>query len=1020
MKRNSRILLAGVVVLTAAALTLVLGFSLLRKGQPAPAPSQIALPPLNPIRVTISSPAEGGTFPLNGSVPVLVDLASELPLQGIRFWLDGLEIGAVVPDAPAISAEFGFPSTLLKGEGWHTLYAGAVDQVGRVALSNAVHIKSSPAVGMETIYVTEAGDTLDSIAAAFQADPDKMQSRNSGWSGGGADPHPVGAAVIIPFDPPSPPPQAEPPPPEVQPPFSSSLPKPPSIELRAEQCAVTVTLQDLATDADGFVLYRLDAQDNQFAAISSFEAGQGGPLDYQDTTASGTVQYVASAYTDQGESLGNPAEIALTAPGCANPSTLIVSGNLLSLPPSPNGTYFYWATEGAGYERYPASSVEFLTLEDGTFDLRSLPSPPEAGGTQTGVALEAWRWDAGQLSLLGSAQARVQTDTELLICPSGTICGGGDRPYSQSAVVGSDQKDQLRKFKWQVVSPLASSYTAVLFQLSVQPFPAGVEENPPGLAYSKVLSGTVGSEDYVSGAFNLNFKTFGEYFTLEGSSAVDPSQLVVQDSESPVLINPWMVSQYEKDNPENSGLAFLLNQDASLNDNLASIPLTYYARVVPLSGGKLVPSPSNTVTIEYRPSETDQIPVLGYAASIYAIDILSSAAPIPPTAHWGCVDILAVNPASYDWYWGNFKDKLHDFEVLRDSHQPYCPQPWQKEEKAWYEELWDWVNEGLDAINAIYQAAKQLSIDYMLLQYDALDNVIGIWDLCGCRDEVYAGLMKGQEWVLKYQFGAPADIPDLNELTEDGIDALAEQALKYAGLDGDNCPKEVPQLDCKKFLADSIRTFRDELFRQSVAASQNDAIAHAQGYYALLLPSDPTALTVRPAKTLYWQMAEAVVRVTRIPGASSLPEALLEKLPFTLSAEVYAVNETCRKREHSFCVDQVTFNGGPAQCNQQTVILPDEPCQGILFGGTRDLPLLAPGESADFTVRQLPRQYWSPSTPEAYKAYNPLGDFDLLYLDAEAELTARVLPNAYMAEASDGPDPFILPVLNPSGLLGGY
>lgn len=1019
MNRNSRRIVVGSLVGGVVVLGLLFVILARMKAPTSPEGPGIALAPLNPIQVTITSPAEGGTFPLNGSVPVLVHLASELPLQGIRFWLDGLEIGAVLPDAPAISAEFGFPSTLLKADGWHTLYAGAVDQAGRVTLSNAVHIKSSPAVGMETIYLAEAGDTLDSIAAAFQADPDKLQTRNSGWSGGGGDPLPVGAAVIIPFEPPPAPPQAEPPPPEVQPPFGSSLPKPPSIELRAEQCAVTVTLQDLASDADGFVVYRLDAQESHFAPITSFEGSQQSPLVYQDTSASGTVQYVASAYTDQGESLGSPVEIALTAPGCANPSTLIVSGNFLSLPPSPNGTYFYWATEGNGYERYPESSVEFLTLEDGTFDLRSLPSPPEAGGIQTGVALEAWRWNAGQLSLLGSAQARVQTDTELLVCPTGTICGGGDRPYSQSAVVGSDQEDQLRKFKWQVTSPLASSYTGVLFQLSLQPFPAGVEEDPPGLAYSKVLSGTSSSEDYVSGAFNLNFETFGEYFTLEGSSAVDPSQVVVQESEPPILINPWMVGQYEDGNPENSGLAFLLNQDAKLTDSLASIPLTYYSRVIPLSGGKLVPSPSNTVTIEYRPTGTDQIPVLGNAPSIYAIDILSSAAPIPPTAHWGCVDIVAVNKDSYVWvYPGFFKGKLEYFEALRDNNQPYCPQRYQKEEKAWYEELWDWVNEGLDAINAIYQAAKKLSIDYMLAQYDALDNVIGIWDLCDCRDEVYAGLMKGQEWVLKYQYGAPADIPDLNELTEDGIDALAEQALKYAGLDGDTCPEEV--LDCKKLLADSIRTFRDEFFRQSVAESQNDAIAHTHGYYALLLPSDPTALTVRPAKTLYWQMAEAVVRVTRIPGASTLTEAQLENLPFTLSAEVYAVNETCRSRELSFCVDLVTVNGAPGQCNQQAVPLPDEPCEGILFGGSRDIPLLAPGESADLMVRLLPRPYWSPSMPEEFKSYNPGGDFDLLYYGAEAELTARVLPNAYMAEASDGPDPFILSVLNTSGLLGGY
>jgi hypothetical protein len=891
---------------------------------------------------------------------------------------------------------------------WHTLYAGAVDQTGRVTLSNAVHIKGSPPVGAETIYSSQAGDSLQSIAAAFKVDVAELQARNPGWRGEPGDPLPIGEGVIIPFKPLLEAPQADSTPPEVQLAFSSNLPKPPSIELRVEQCAVTVTLLDLATDADGFVLYRLDPQESLFAPITSFKSSQKSPLVYQDMTASGTVQYVASVFTEQGESLGSPAKIALTTPGCTNTSTLNITGNILSLPPSPNGTYFYWATEGDGYERYPASSVEFLTLEDGTFDLRSLPSPPEAGRIQTGVALEAWRWNAGQLSLLGSALARVQTDTEMLICPTGTICGGdGGIPYAQSAVVSSDLEDQLRKFKWRVESPLASNYGSALFQLSLQPFPIGVEENPPGLAYSKVLSGNLTSTDTVNGAFNLDFKNLGE--TIDRTGGVD--EILVNQSESPYSFDPWLLNHYEK-TPDVSDNIFLLFPDADLNAGFLTLPLTYYARIIPLSGGKLVPSPSNTVTIEYRPTGTDQIPVLGNAPSIYAIDILSSAAPIPPTAHWGCVDIIAVNPNSWVWTTpGMFNGQLASFEYMLEHHQPYCPPLYKKESKTWYEELWDFVNEGLKAIDAIYQAAKELSIDYMLAQYDALDNVIGIWDLCDCRDEVYAGLMKGQEWVLKYQYGAPADIPDLNELTEDGIDALAEQALKYAGLDGDACPKEV--LDCKQLMADSIRTFRDEFFRQSVAESQNDAIAHSHGYYALLLPSDPTAITVIPAKTSNWQMAEATVRVTRAADATSLTEQQLSLLNLTLYIDVFAVNDTCRNLTYSYCINQVTVNGAPGQCTEQSVLLDDEPCEGELFSGFKRLPLLAPGESKEFTIKLPPRPYWSPKMPAEYKAYNPAGDFDLLYYGAQAEIRARILPNAYMTEASDGPDPFTLTVLHP-------
>ncbi len=1010
------VLVFGVVVLA-----LFVIFLAVRKEPSSQESPGIALPPPNLILVTITNPAEGGIFPLNGSVPVLVELASEQPLQGIRFWLDGVEIGAVLPDVPAVSARFDFPSTLLKGEGWHTLYAGAVDQTGRVTLSNVVHVKSSPPVGMETIYVAKEGDTLDSIAAAFQADPNKIQTRNPGWSGGAGDPLPAGKTVIIPFDPPPAPPQAEPASEGAQLQFGSSLPRPPSIQALVDQCLVSLTLQDLAKDASGFILYRLDANGGLFIPIASFDGSQVSPLVYQDETAAGAVQYIASVYNDQGESLGDPVAVALTNPGCADPSTLPVSGSVLSLPPSSNGIYFYTSIDGNGYERYPASNGEFLSLKDGTFDLRGLTS---SGGGQTipsGVAVEAWGWDSGGLSFLGQAQARIEIKPRLRICPIGTICGGSEGiQYSESAVVGSDQENQLRGFRWEIVSPLAESYSSVLFQLSLQPFSAGAQEDPPGLAYSKVLSGAVSSENTVWGTFNLNFKDLGDFFATPADRTADFAGILVNQSESPYPYNPWLTSQYEKNNPNESGLIFLQYPDANLVDGFLNIPLTYYARIIPLSGGKLIQSPSNVVTIEYKPTGTNAITIPPKTSSIYDIEILSSAAPIPPSAHWGCVDVIAVNPNSWVWtaYGSWFKDRLPEFEGYLNNHTPYCPAHYVPEEKAWYEDLWDWVNEALQDLNKIYQAAKKLSIDSMLAQYD----LIGGWKLCplpDCRDKVFDGLMKGQEWVLKYQYGLPADIPDLNQLTDEGIEALAEQALKYAGLDGDACPKEV--LDCKKLLVDAIHTLKDEFVKQTVASYQDDAIAHGNGYYALMMPTDPTAITVRPAITQNWQMAEATIRVTRKAGGTSFTEQELSKLNFVLYVNVHAVNETCRNMTYYYCVDWVTTGWGPGQCNQQPVVLGDAPCEGDLFSGYKIIPLLAPGESREFTIKLLPQPYWVPEMPEEFKVYNPEGDFDLLYLDAQAEISARLWSNSpYMTEAYDGPDPFTTPVLNPSGLLGGY
>ena len=1022
MKRFSIAILAGALVIGVVLLAILLFFFVSKREPPSQQPSQNASPLLNPIHIAIRNPAEGGVFPLNGSVPVQVELSSQEPLQGIQFWLDGVEIGSVVPDMMANSAWFTFPSTQLEGENWHSLYAEARDQSGRATLSNVIHIKSSPPVGMETFYAVKEGDTLNSIATEKQADSIKIQARNPGWTGGADDVLPAGAMLIIPFDAPA---QAETGPSlqgeSIQ--FNSSLPKPPSISAQVDQCNVSITLQDIPEGANGFTLYRLNPGSDSFTPISSYKGSQKSPLVYLDKNAAGGVQYIASAYTDQGETFGDPVAITLTAPGCSSSSSLPISGNILTLPLASSATYFYTSFDGNGYQRYPATDGEFLNLKKGSFDLTNLSA---AKGVQPGesVALEAWGWDSGQLSQLGTAFARIDAAPGLSVCPDGINCGGTGEfttHYSTSAVVGSDQEEQARRFKWEIDSPSAKAYDSVLFQLSVQPIAAESQENPPGLAYSKILSATETSGNTIGGTFDLDFKHLGEEYSLAGKENVNFAGFLVTPDEALSPQDPWLSKQYEKYNPGNVGGVFLQIPEANLNHDFWSIPRTYYARIIPLSGGKLTQTPSNMVTIDYKPTGEGNITVEPERPSIYDIEIVSSAAPIPPYSHWGCVDILAINPNSWVWttegMWNLFYGRLENFQGLLQNHQPYCPSPYKPDEKAWYEDLWDWVNDGLDFINDAYQAAKKLSVDSMLVQFD----LIGAWELCplpDCRDTVFAGLMKGQELVLQETYGLPAEIPNLNQLTDDGIDALAEQALKYAGLDGDACPKEV--LDCKKFLTDGMHKLKEEFMNQTMASYQDDAIAHSQGYYGLLLPIDPTALTVQPAKSQNWQMAETVIRVTRKPDATNLTEEQLAKLHFTLYAEVSAVNETCRNRKYSYCTNINTVNGGPGVCAEQFAVLPDAPCEGILFSGTKDIPLLAPGESREFTIELLPQTYWSPEMPEEYKPYNPENDFDLLYYGANAVLIVRLLSNTYMNETSAGPDPFTLTDLNTSALLGSH
>ena len=370
----------------------------------------------------------------------------------MRFWLDGAEIGTLVPDSTGTTARWAFPGGYLSGENWHSLHASAVDQSGRTTFSNVVRIKGAPAVGMETVYTIQAGDTLASVAAKFEADPAKVQARNSGLTGTGADALPAGQGLIIPFDAPaaSVAPMTIPPAPQVA--FTTKLPKPPTMLVTAEQCTVKITLQELAQGANGFVLYRLDGNNDIFSPLASFKPGQAGPLVFEDKSASGAVQYAASVYNAEGETLGKPTPLSLSAPGCSsaanNGSTLRVTGNLLSLPPVSSPIYFYQNTGGNVYDRFPLTNFQFVSPGNGTVDLNQIGAAEGVRKPLSAADLEVWTWDKGKLDMLGLAESTASLDSSLLVCPWGKSCGGNEgTAYSTSAFIDYTATKQVNTFK---------------------------------------------------------------------------------------------------------------------------------------------------------------------------------------------------------------------------------------------------------------------------------------------------------------------------------------------------------------------------------------------------------------------------------------------------------------------------------------------------------------------------------------------------------------------------------------------
>ena len=449
----------------------------------------------------------------------------------------------------------------------------------------------------------------------------------------------------------------------------------------------------------------------------------------------------------------------------------------------------------------------------------------------------------------------------------------------------------------------------MLFQLSVQPFPAGVKNDPIGLIYTRVVTGAVIDESSLGGKFDVNFKSLKEMATVKDPTersalkkAFDPSQIVSPAGETgKSTVTLWQQNTFENFNAdafdpnsmpyqaaENCFDCDTQERKVIKTSNLTPV---YYARIIPLAGNLRLSAPSNQVMITFNPPST--IPVEKQNPPIYDVQITSVTAPIPPSSHWGCVDILAINPNS--WVWSSdiwFHGKLGQFQSMMANHQPYCPAPYQPKEKHWYEALWDAVNDVLKFMDKIYQKCKEISVDTMLAQAD----LAHFKDLCStCYDLTKKVLAKGQEEVLMYEFGAPAEVPSLDQLTDDGIDLVVEKSFEYMGIKPEDCDASWIKegLTCKKIVTDALKKIKQEFADERVASYQNQAVAQQNGYFSLIMPIDKTALTVAPSKTNAWQTATAKILVTRKPNDTAQSEEQLKTLDYELEVQVDAVNPNC-------------------------------------------------------------------------------------------------------------------------------
>jgi hypothetical protein len=153
----------------AALLSVVFGWGWLSA---PPAPAQLWPLPGTP-GVTITSPPSGAR--VGGAVTVTANATAPLGVAGVRFLLDGIDLGAEDTTAPySVSWD-----TAASAEGWHTLTAIARDSSG-VQLSSApvrVTVSNSPPPPAPVTRYEE-------VDASVTFSPGWIQDTGQPWSGG--------------------------------------------------------------------------------------------------------------------------------------------------------------------------------------------------------------------------------------------------------------------------------------------------------------------------------------------------------------------------------------------------------------------------------------------------------------------------------------------------------------------------------------------------------------------------------------------------------------------------------------------------------------------------------------------------------------------------------------------------------------------------------------------------------------------------------------------------------------------
>jgi LysM repeat protein len=943
-----------------AALALGAYYMLVLRSNPQP-----LQPAATPILVRIINPPNGKHYPENGFVPLQIEAHSERPVATLQLWSNGALVGVNTPPDDVLQTNFiFFWNWPLGGSGEQVLLVRAVDADGRASTSNAVRVGTSPSTGGVGVYASQEGDTLSGLADAFGVDPQAIGDQNPGLDPGG--PIPQGTNVQIPITLPAINPQPEPPLPLPET-HANGAPQTPALSGSEQDCNAVLQITDHSDNEKGFAVYRMTSSSSDFVRVTTLGPnGASKPLSFSENNLTGDAEYYVSAFNDAGESPSNILHLTVAAT-CAgeNSGGMSVNDGVLSLSQPVELAYLYASLNGSVFQRIPQAPDDFFPGNNGKVDLKPYLKdliPAEAKYPLL-LDLQAWGWSGGGLIELGTIHTQLES-SGLEVCRlSGGNCDGdvGRQNLSTQDSVAADSPNQVRTFYWE--SSLTQVDTAVM-QIALAPFSAEFQAHPQKLVKSRVVSGTAKSSKS-DGKFEVDFSLLGTTLIDTGGQ---PTPTPTPESTSGGGWSPYTFTFVP------NWMYTILSYDF--------YPITYYLRIVPVVNGQPSGPPSNTVVIEYGPKGPPTVGAI-FPPSIYTTEVIEFIPLKAPTLDWGCVIIESVDPNAPAFQNLPWKITLSLFQKLQQTGTPFCPVKFKGGSPPWYESFWDFLSGAVSWVKDTWGAIKNAVIETIAAGLN--DLVPGI-----CPEECQTGLTLALNAGLA-ALGIPPDLPDLSQLTSEGIDGLVDAGASVVGVKCDDL--------CKSLIHKAIDTMvEDNLYSQATSYMDTEE-AHRHGVEPLVLP--PSGLHIVPAPQSKLQPPYLKVRVTRSPDSGNVSPAELKY--YHLVMRNWTTNTWVIGRYIGWPVNLCYDDYSSWPCDS-IVLIATEPLTGMVFEPI-DLPIIdiEPGESKEYLLTLLPTEYWLPThTENRFVGYD---DWKYLYRNGITEFKVTIeCPTIFSNACGEGDD----------------